>query len=413
MSVTDRPIPYAESELLAEHTADLPRWLWALAGFIAAGLVALGCVLLALPFFIPALFGSAGTISASYGLMAITLGSALLIGSVRGWRRAPARHFYSRWAWLYLILVSVAIAVLAVLLPSDVQNTPLFAPFHFALILLPGLLLLSLLALLSGRGSAVAGRRLSLAAAGGATSVTLAIPLELIGLAISGIVAVAVAMVIPGGVDEFERIIVLLEGWSLQPPTDELEILTLVASPIVLLGLAVLLGVIAPLVEEFGKTLVLGVMGIWVKPSVLVGFIWGVACGLGFAWLEGISNGALGLGDTTAWLGGVGVRVLATSMHALTGGILGVGWAYLWRGKRWALLLSYAVAVVFHGLWNLNVVMSLGGVGIAGLSPAVGGALAVLGVGFQLLLVAVCLSALVGIPLLLRRRDATRVAQPS
>jgi hypothetical protein len=408
MSVADSPICPTDLEPPAEAPMQLPRWLWGIAVFVGVGLAGLGAALVALPFLLPVLFGAAGIIGASYGLIAGTLGVALVFAGSQGRRRAPVVRFYSRRAWLYFLLGSLGVALLAVLLPRELQHTPLFAPFHFFLILLPALLILSLLALLAGPRSAVAVRHLLLAAAGGAASVFLAIPLELVGLLLSGIVAIAVTWLIPGGTGEVERLITLLQSWSVQPPTDGLEVLGLLASPVVLLALALLLGVITPLVEEFVKTLVLGIMGIWMKPSTLVSFLLGVACGLGFAWLEGISNGALGLGETAGWLGGVAVRVFATAMHALTSGLLGIGWAYLWRGKGWVLLVSYIVAVVFHGLWNLNVIVSLGGMAMAVSSPAVGGLLTLLAVGFQIVLIGLCLSALIAIPLVWRRRAAAR-----
>jgi hypothetical protein len=406
MSLADRPILSAEPDSRVESPAVLPRWLWAIAGGVGLALAALGGVLTMLPFFLPIVFGVGGVIGAAYGLVAVTLGGALVMGSIKGWRQEPLRGFYSRRAWGVFLLASVAVAAVAMVLPGDLQNDALFAPFHFALILLPGLFLLSLMTLLAGPAAAISARRLTLAAAGGAASVLLAIPLEVFGLFLSGVVGVATVWLIPGGAVEVERLVSLLQGWSTRPPTDELEILSLLTSPVILLVLAILLGVITPLVEEFGKTLILGVMGIWIKPTTLVSFICGVACGLGFAWIEGVSNGALGLGERVGWLGGVGVRFFATAMHALTSGLLGVGWAYLWRGKWWGLLLSYSVAVVFHGLWNLNVVMSLGGVGLTVSSPVLGGLLAVLGVGFQLLLIAICLFSLVAIPLVLRRGEA-------
>jgi hypothetical protein len=411
MSVPDRSTPSSELNLSTESPSHLPRWLWALSGFAGLVLVVLGAALAALPFLFPTLFEGVSVISAGYGLVFITLGFALGGAGIRGRRRLPTRRFYSRWAWLFFLAATVAVALLAMLLPRELHNAPIFAPFHVGLILLPGLFLFSLLSLLAGQASAVAMRHLTLATAGGAASVLLAVPVELLGLLFSGVAGLVVAWSIPGGIEEVERLVNLVEAWSLRPPTDELEILSVLASPIILSVLALLLGVIAPLVEEFVKTLVLGVMGIWIKPSVAVSFILGAACGLGFAWLEGISNGGLGLGEPLAWLGGVTVRAFATAMHALASGVIGVGWGYFWRGKRWALPLSYVLAVIFHGLWNLNVVMSLVGMGMTVSAPAVGGLLVVLGLGFQLVLIAICLIALIAIPLRLRRRDEGSVRQ--
>jgi hypothetical protein len=125
---------------------------------------------------------------------------------------------------------------------------------------------------------------------------------------------------------------------------------------------------------------------------------------LGFAWFEGISNGALALGESVGWAGSVGVRFFATAMHALTSAVIGLGWAAYWRGRRWALLGAYALAVLFHGAWNLNVILSLAGAGL-GDAPPLGTVLAVVGMGVQGGLILVALGALFGIPAVLRRRE--------
>ena len=140
--------------------------------------------------------------------------------------------------------------------------------------------------------------------------------------------------------------------------------MALLASPMVIITLVFTLAVVTPLVEEFGKALIVGVMGIWVRPSALTTFVWGTACGLGFAWLEGISNGAIGLGGAAVWLGGVGLRFFSTAMHCMTSGLIGLGWGWSWGGRRWALPLAYGVAVFFHALWNLAVIVGLGGLGL-------------------------------------------------
>ncbi len=180
-----------------------------------------------------------------------------------------------------------------------------------------------------------------------------------------------------------------------------------IASPMVIITLVLSLSVIAPLIEEFGKTLVMGVIGIWVRPSVIASFVWGVACGLGFAWLEGVSNGAIGIGGTTGWLGAAGVRFFATGMHCAASGLLGLGWGAFWRGRRWVLPLAYLGAVTFHGLWNLNVILSVGGLAWSTTNATAGGLAAGFGVLFESTLILVSLSSLIGIPLALRRFAAT------
>lgn len=389
-----------------EEIPRLPPWLWAVAGLVSIGLVGLGSLFVLLPILFPGSFAAAAVVTVGYGLIALTLGCALLVAAARGWRRLPDRRYYSRWGWLAFLLGSVAVGVAGVLLPATFQNRPIFAPFHSALILLPGLLLFSLVVLVAGPQWAVSLRQIVLSVVGGAGSIILAIPLEIVGVVLSGVVGVVAVSALSGDTAEAERLVVLLQQWAQRPPTDETEILGVLASPIVLLTLALTLGVVTPLAEEFGKTLVIGVMGFWIKPAMLTGFIWGMACGLGFAWFEGVSNGALGLGGAVVWLGSVGVRFLATAMHALTSGVLGLGWARFWQGRRGSLPVAYAVAVIFHGLWNLNIILSLGGVGLAASSPVAGGLIVVVGGVIQVVLILLSLSALFAIPWLLQRRAA-------
>lgn len=386
-----------------EQKTEIPRWLWALAGFGGLGLLVLGLASVSVTFALPEAFGAAGVIVAGFGLIAATLGISLGVAGLRGWRNAPSMRFYSRWTWAVLLLGSIVTAISGSLMPVQLQGHALFAPFHFLMITLPGLLLLSVVTLLIGRESALSIRRTVLALASGASGVVLAIPVEVIGLMLSGMLSVAVAMVFPGGSAEVDRLLTLVQGWTVRPPTSEAEILGVVTSPVVLLALTLTLSVVTPLVEELSKTLLLGLFGMWVKPIAPVAFLWGAACGLGFAWLEGVSNGAVGLGGVGGWLGSVGVRLFATAMHVLTSGLLGLGWGWFWRGRRWALPITYGVAVIFHGLWNLNVIVSVGGLGLAASSPATGGMLVTLGVVVQLALVLLATTALIVIPLALRK----------
>lgn len=364
----------------------------------------LGLVFLVLPFLFPSPLEVIGVVTAGYGLLAAVLGVSLGIAGLRGWRQRPSRRFYPKRGWLVLALSLGAVGAASLLIPPEAHTRPLFAPLYVALIVLPGLWLLSLVSLATGRDLAMTRRRVVLAVAGGASSIPLVLPVEMVGLVVSGALGMSIAMLFPGGLTEVERLMSLLQRWSQRPPSDEAELLALLGSPVVILTLVLLLGVVTPLVEEFGKTLMIGVMGHWVRPSVATSFVWGVACGLGFAWFEGISNGAMGLGGSAMWLGSAGVRFLATAMHGLTSGLLGLGWGWGRRGRWWALPVAYGAAVVFHGLWNLNVILSLGGIGLALSSPAAGGVMTMVGALVQLALILASFVGLLGLPLWLRRR---------
>jgi hypothetical protein len=111
----------------------------------------------------------------------------------------------------------------------------------------------------------------------------------------------------------------------------------------------------------------------------------------------------MGLGGAAGWLASVGVRFLATAMHVLTSGVVGLGWGWAWRRRWWALPLCYVAAVAFHGLWNLNIVMALGGLGMAGSQQGLGAVSVVVAIFVQIMLVLVMLMALAVIPLALRK----------
>ncbi len=381
-----------------------PAWLWIVVALFGLGLFSLGLALVVVPYVFRQSLEMVALVISGYGLLCLALGIGLSVGGVRGWQRRPSPRFYPRRGWLVFLLAGILVACLAALLPKITQTDLVFSLFHFALIGLPGLFLFSLLSLAAGSDVAMSLRQWVVAAAAGASTIVVAIPAELIGLLASAAVGAGATLLLPGGADRIADLMRVLERWSERPPTDETEIFAILASPTVLITLVLTLAVITPVVEELGKTLLLGVVGIWRRPSLAASFVWGAACGLGFAWLEGISNGAIGLTGTGAWLGGVGLRVFATAMHCLTSGVVGLGWGWFWQGHRWRLLLAYAVAIIFHGLWNFAVVLGLGGVGLTGSAPGVGFIAIAVGVLLEVSLAAGAMAGLVAIPLALRKR---------
>ena len=390
----------------------IPQWVWVLGGLVGLGLIALGGLLVLLPLIMPAALEDVVVVVASYGLISLTVGLCLCGVGLRGWQNRSSRRFYSKWVWGLLLALILIIGVIGASFPAEGQSGFLFAPLHFALITLPGLLLFSLVSLLAGSGAAISIRRMLLAVIGGVSSIILALPVEFIGLMLSSLVGAAITLLTPGGEAEIDRIVQLMMRWVETPPSDESEIMGMLASPLVLMTLGLTLAIITPVVEEFGKTLVMGLLGIWSRPSLLPSFLMGAACGLGFAWFEGVGNGALGLGASSAWGISVSMRFLATAMHALTSGILGLGWGWFWRRRRWALPLCYVVSVLLHGLWNLNVVLSLAGAALNTTSEVMGSVAIIAGVSVQVALTGMVLVALVSIPLVLRRRDEAVLATP-
>ena len=123
--------------------------------------------------------------------------------------------------------------------------------------------------------------------------------------------------------------------------------------------LLVSIALIGPLNEEFWK-------GFGVRllrghhPTRYRAFIWGVASGVGFGAAEVTQYGLAAFHRSPyRWWDVVLVRGAASSMHALASGVVGIGWYYVFAGRRLRGLGLYLVAAGLHGSWNgLNVLTS-------------------------------------------------------
>jgi hypothetical protein len=125
--------------------------------------------------------------------------------------------------------------------------------------------------------------------------------------------------------------------------------------PGILFSIIAFIGVLVPLIEETFKPI-----GVWLlagqKLTPAEGFVSGLLCGAGFGLFEN-------LGNTSA--GGVGWALLAATristvlLHCLTAGLVGWGLASAWSQKRYLRLgITFAFAVLVHGLWNSMAVLS-------------------------------------------------------
>jgi len=248
---------------------------------------------------------------------------------------------------------------------------------------------------------------------GGALSTLIALPVEVVGLVASIFVVAISAMLFPGGQEEIMRLVTEVELWQELPAgAVSMEMLApWLGSPVVLAVLALTIAVVTPIIEEVAKTLVISVLSWRNRPSPVQGFLWGALCGLGFAMVEGIGNGGMGIGEALPWMSGIGSRVLATAMHALVSGLIGLGWSLFWQRRYWALPVSHLAAILFHGLWNFSVVIMLGGAGpmMVGALPTLAGTLLML-TGLALLgsLALLAPVLLLGLPLLLRMNTAAK-----
>ena len=379
--------------------------LWLIIAILGGGGILLSFLALILTFVTYSGANDTGSVMlVGVSLLALLFSGGGVWAGITGWQQTPSPRNYSRWGWVVWSTLTLLTLLVGLWVPASRHGHPLFAPLHLGLILFPALLWMAWMMSSAGRHHAPTLRQTVLTVIGGALSAGLALPLELIGFIISGILVVGIAYIVPGGEAEVTQLLATFESWMTYPPSDLEEVLGLLSSPVVLAGLTLVLAVLAPLVEEFSKTLILGGLGIWQRPSLTRAFLWGALCGLGFGILEGVTNGALGLGEVAGWIGGAGTRFLATGMHTLTSGFIGLGWGLLWQKRWWwAVPLSYSAAVIFHGLWNLNVVLAIGGASSGETGNPAGYILMLLGMILAFVLIISLPLGLFAVPWRLRR----------
>jgi RsiW-degrading membrane proteinase PrsW (M82 family) len=130
-------------------------------------------------------------------------------------------------------------------------------------------------------------------------------------------------------------------------------------SPPVLVTGAIIVVVLAPLIEELIKPLGVYLMS-YRRPSRAQVFLWGLASGAGFALAENLFNTIAGL---DVWAVVMVFRLGGTAMHCLGSGLVALGWRdFLVERRPWPLVRAYAISAATHSLWNLSAI------GLAGLS---------------------------------------------
>ncbi|HQE91994.1 MAG TPA: PrsW family glutamic-type intramembrane protease [Anaerolineae bacterium] len=384
-----------------------PQWLWIVTAITGGGAIVVSLLSMLSVWVIPQVENNATTvILIAVGLVGLLLGMGLLATGLSGRKSSPSPKIYVQWGWAIGLALLVGLVIVAVLTPAEWHNRPIFAPLHLGLAALPAFLLLSLMTLTAGRDHTLTLRELIATMSGGAASTLMAIPVEVIGLVLCAVLVALVAFLLPGGRATIDALIAMAERWRTLPPTNIEEVFSTIASPVILVVMVLTLAIVAPLTEELGKTLVMGIMGIWRHPGLTTSFLWGAACGLGFTIVESITNGAGGLGEVTSWLGGMGARAAATGMHMLTSGIVGLGWGFFWRKRRWALPLAYLMAVLFHGLWNLAAIATMGGAAIGIATAPVGFIITAIGIGIMVILALCAPLVLIGTPVVLRSYES-------
>jgi hypothetical protein len=336
---------------LSEPGSDLYQIVRILVFVVALGVAALGLVGAGVGVLVSILHptgDSLTTVTLSVSVLALASGLGLALAwqawqSILGKASGPFRPpRIGLWVLLFLLAIAAGQSILSLdLLPAFA-----FPPFHILAAVLPALIILAAV----GRsvGSDLRWREVVLEISSGAFLATfLAFALEL--AAVFGILmaVLAIVMVQPGGLEVIQGLMDHLQdpAWLQDPAALAPEVL----SPAVL-GLAFLLFAgIVPAIEEAVKTLGVGLL-IGRRPDLSRAFLWGLACGAGFALAEGLFNAAGGL---EAWAFVASLRTGATALHCFTGGLMGIAWYYVVIERRVLRGLGlYVGSVALHGAWN-------------------------------------------------------------
>jgi hypothetical protein len=326
---------------------------------------------------------AAGSIGVLAGLLApsgdmlpfITVGMAFLalcltLGAAMGWQAYQAllgrdsSLFVPRRVRLLIALYGLAVLAGHLVLSRDLLTPLTFPPLHVAATVLPPLTVLWLV------GGALRARTrwrdIDLQLGSGAfLSTGLAFLLELVVVVSVLISVLAVLMLIPSGLDHLQAFLDHMRdpAWLQDPSGWE----PLARSPLVV-ALALLIAAVAvPMIEEAVKTVGVGLAS-YRRPELAEAFLWGLAGGVGFSLAEGMLNTT---SDLESWAAIVLLRVGATMLHCVTGGLMGIAWFALLAHRNWLRALAiYIASVAFHGTWNaLTVGVALSAVWSPSASP--------------------------------------------
>jgi hypothetical protein len=180
--------------------------------------------------------------------------------------------------------------------------------------------------------------------------------LELVLLVAMGLLALLWIMLNPSLSSQINGIAFRLQHAA--PTTDAIIkiLLPFLVNPGIIFLIFTFISVLVPMLEEIFKPI-----GVWFmagqKLTPAQGFGYGVLSGAGFGLFENLGNTS---GGGAEWALLASSRISTLLLHSFTAGL--VGWALVsaWSQRRYLrLVLTYALAVFIHGLWNGMVVLSL------------------------------------------------------
>ncbi len=127
-------------------------------------------------------------------------------------------------------------------------------------------------------------------------------------------------------------------------------LLTFLQNPWVIVGIFLLIGIIAPFIEESLKPAALWALR---KRSLspAQGFVLGLYFGAAFAFIE--SSGMLIQLGAEEWVENILLRSATSLLHITCSGLVGYGYAYSIFSERKGSLFKYlCLATLLHGMWN-------------------------------------------------------------
>ena len=351
------------------------------------------------------------------------LGLAVGLGATSAWHAwramqgCPSSPFRPKRVWPLVVLLVLALILGQMMLSLSLLPALTFPLLHLGAAVLPALIILAVAGRVIGR--AATWRDMVLQMTSGAfLSMPLAMVLEgTIILLVASATFLGVAWQ-PGGQDMFLQVSPYLEDLSWLQESGRLAD-TLLTPTVIAVAFGLVAGLI-PLLEEAVKTIAVG-LAAYRRPSLAQSVLWGLAAGAGFAAIEGLLNTT---GALESWLPAVLLRIGTTSMHCVTGALMGLAWHQIVTRRSWLRGLAiYAGSAAIHGLWNgVALTMTVMAIKAGGSGPSQSTqALAGLGTLTMLLLqvgLAVCMAGgLAGVLIYARRSlpqiSAAKQARPA
>ncbi|HEX9925182.1 MAG TPA: PrsW family glutamic-type intramembrane protease, partial [Anaerolineae bacterium] len=272
-------------------------------------------------------------------VVGVGLGGALAWHGRRAVRRESSDLLRLPAFWLLLLFYLPIIIVGQILISLDLWPALTFPVFHILAAAIPPLAILAFAARMF-KATLPRWRDVILQLTSGIFLSTLIGFIAEIVLGALLFLAVALgAALTPIGLASLERLAENLQDPFLIQNPDNL--LSLIMSPPVLVTGAIIVVVLAPLIEELIKPLGVYLMS-YRRPSRAQVFLWGLASGAGFALAENLFNTIAGL---DVWAVVMVFRLGGTAMHCLGSGLVALGWRdFLVERHPWPLVRAYAIS---------------------------------------------------------------------